>query len=331
MDTPTRNRGKTTRVIAVLLTLVAACTGIVLFAPGSLRETLTERLATPSDSGAKSRPGEDTLNIAILGVGGGNHAGGHLADTVMIASIDPEAAKAVLFSIPRDLYLTLGNGSRMRINRALAPAGDEPADDYANRVRSVFRESFDLDVDHFVRLDFAAFVTAVDTLGGVDVTFETPLYDEEFAAEYGVLDYQPGRHHLDGAAALHVARSRKTSAHGDLDRAARQRAILVALKDRLESVDALANPTVLRQLIDTQRQHVQTDLGIFDLLRLYNVSRDMDLDDVHTLGFEDSPEPLLAHANIGGAAVLVPEAGDFTRLRSYLLESITTRLHTPGT
>jgi LCP family protein required for cell wall assembly len=327
-NAPTPRR-KHAFIFSVIALLALITTGVLL-APDRGDDLTREDLRLPDGKRIGAIGSDNTLNIAILGVGGGQHAGGHLADTVMLASIDTEAARAVLFSIPRDLYLTLGDGSHMRINRALAPAPDEPADTYAVRVKDVFQTAFELPVDHFVRLDFAAFVTAVDVVGGVDVNFDAPLYDEEFAGDYGVLDYPPGLHHLDGAAALHVARSRKTSSGGDLDRAARQRAILLALKDRLIAVDALANPTVLSGLFAAQQDHVQTDLGVLDLMRLYNVSRDMDLERIHTLGFEDSPEPLVAHANIGGAAVLVPAEGDFSRIRDYLHNTITERLLATG-
>ena len=303
-------------------TLLAVVSLLLLSPPG---ERTTERLQLPATTAAGRTADDNILNVAILGVGGKTHDGGQLADMVMLASIDLESASAVLLSIPRDLYLHLGDGSSMRINRALAPVQGEAADRYGTRIREVFASAFNIPVDHYLRLDFAAFTQAVDAVGGVDVTFDSPLHDASFADSYGILDLAAGRHHLDGWTALHVARSRKTSTHGDLDRAARQRAILIALRERLDAVDALANPTVLRQLFTAQHEHVQTDMGVIDLLRLYHTSRDMTLDDIETRGFEDSPEPLLAHASIGGAAVLIPQTGDFSRIRDFMQTTIASR------
>lgn len=47
------------------------------------------------------------INLLLIGYGGANHAGGGLADTIMLAQIVPRAKKAHLLSIPRDLWVKL--------------------------------------------------------------------------------------------------------------------------------------------------------------------------------------------------------------------------------
>ncbi len=266
------------------------------------------------------RDTSETMNIAVLGVGGADHAGGGLTDTILLASINMIEGRAVLFSIPRDLYLQGADGSGQRINAALASLQSRDAD--AAQIRAVFNDVFAIHVDHFVRMDFQAFVQVVDAVGGIEVEFTEPLHDPHFEAEYGVLDYQPGVHRLDGRAALYVSRSRMTSTHGDIDRAARQRAILTAISQRLSSLEGLATPAVLRQLAQAQHQHVQTDLGVLDLIRLYQVGKSMSADDISTIGIEDSPEPLLDYATIAGAAVLVPRDNNMAAFAQFLHRSI---------
>src|SRR3989338_1281705 len=50
---------------------------------------------------------EDRINILLLGRGGLNHPGGTLADTIMIASIQPSTNQVALLSLPRDLVVPI--------------------------------------------------------------------------------------------------------------------------------------------------------------------------------------------------------------------------------
>lgn len=326
------NKSRRRRILLTLLLCASfGFLAVVMFQVTGIREI--SDLALGHQSSPSTTDTEEVMNIAVLGVGGEGHSGGSLTDTIMLASINLRAGSAVLFSIPRDLYLRAANGSGQRINAALAAVDSADTQTDAARIKTVFNNVFSIRVDHFVRLDFQAFVQAVDAVGGIEVDFPEPLYDTNFEAEYGILDYQPGMHLLNGRAALYVSRSRMTSAHGDIDRAARQRAMLTAFSRRLSNLDGLVTPTVMTELAKAQRQHVQTDLGIVDLIRLYQVGKSMSADNISTIGIEDSPEPLLEHANIAGAAVLVPRGSDMAAISRFMHRSIFgSELHsdTPG-
>lgn len=45
------------------------------------------------------------INILVTGIGGGNHEGADLTDTILLASLHPESKTVSLLSIPRDLYV----------------------------------------------------------------------------------------------------------------------------------------------------------------------------------------------------------------------------------
>ena len=311
-------RGRT--LLTLLLCASLGILAVVMFQLTGIREV--SDLAMGRQSSPSTTDTEEVMNVAVLGVGGEGHAGGSLTDTIMLASINLRDGSAVLFSIPRDLYLRDTNGSGQRINAALAAVNSADTDYDAAKIKTVFNNVFAVRVDHFVRLDFQAFVQAIDAVGGIELEFTEPLHDANFEAEYGILDYQPGVHLLDGRAALYVSRSRMTSTRGDIDRAARQRAILTAFSRRLSKLDGLATPTVMSELAKVQRQHVQTDLGIVDLIRLYQVGKSMSAENISRIGIEDSPEPLLEHATIAGAAVLVPRDNDMGAITQFMHRSI---------
>ena len=48
---------------------------------------------------------EKRVNVLLLGVGGGNHEGPDLTDTIIFASLDPVTKRVTLVSIPRDLWI----------------------------------------------------------------------------------------------------------------------------------------------------------------------------------------------------------------------------------
>ena len=323
------NKSRRGRTLLTLLSCASlGILAVVMFQLTGIREVSDLELGRQSSPSTTDT--EEVMNIAVLGVGGEGHAGGSLTDTIMLASINLRDGSAVLFSIPRDLYLRDANGSGQRINAALAGVNsvdtdtdtDADADADAAKIKTVFNNVFSVRVDHFVRLDFQAFVQAIDAVGGIELEFTEPLHDANFEAEYGILDYQPGMHLLDGRAALYVSRSRMTSARGDIDRAARQRAILTAFSQRLSNLDGLATPTVMTELAKAQRQHVQTDLGIVDLIRLYQVGKSMSAENISRIGIEDSPVPLLEHATIAGASVLVPRDNDMGAVTQFMHRSI---------
>ncbi|MCZ9338856.1 LCP family protein, partial [Streptomyces sp. TRM76130] len=58
-------------------------------------------------------------------------------------------------------------------------------------------------MDHYLEIDFSGFAKLVDALGGVTVTTEEDIDDEK-----SHLTLTAGTHHLDGAQALGLARTR---------------------------------------------------------------------------------------------------------------------------
>ena len=232
----------------------------------------------------------------------------------------------MLLSVPRDLYIDINGLREARINAAHA-IGEARYGDGVMLLRDTLEASLNIRIDHHVRVDFAAFTNTIDALGGIDVHFSEPLYDPFFKREYGVLDFAQGTHRLDGQAALYTARSRKTSKGGDFDRASRQRAILMALKDKLLSMDVVTNPSVIKALLNAAGDNLKTDLSMFDAWQLYGQVRDVAR--IESIGLGDV-QGLLKAEKIGGADVLVPAAGDLTRIQSYVASLLDPRTQQAG-
>src|SRR3990167_4707174 len=63
---------------------------------------------------------EGRTNILLLGMGGKNHPGGYLSDTIIVSSLNYQDKKLVLLSLPRDLWVPIAGGGHAKLNEAYA-------------------------------------------------------------------------------------------------------------------------------------------------------------------------------------------------------------------
>lgn len=196
---------------------------------------------------------KETVNIIIMGSDQRPYSYGNNTDVMMLVSLDPKAGTAKLLSFPRDLYVFIPGWRVDRINVADAVGGPEA-------VAQTIRYNFGLDVDHWMLLYFWDFTNIIDSLGGVDVAVGGPLYDECGGIHW---NYGPGTYHMDGFTALCYVRMRKNS--GDFDRLRRQQEVVLAVFQRMLTLDGLAK---VPELYDQFKGMIETDMSLNDILPL---------------------------------------------------------------
>jgi LCP family protein required for cell wall assembly len=160
---------------------------------------------------------------------------GHRTDTIMVLRIDPEAKRITGINFPRDLYVPLCDGSQQKINAAVFVGGP-------NCLVKTVREFAGVRIDHFIQVDFEGFVDIVNAVNGVTMYLEEPMQDPK-----AHLDLSAGCVTLDGENALGFVRTR---ADTDFGRIARQQRFLKELADEATSLDVVANPVRLYQMVD---------------------------------------------------------------------------------
>jgi LCP family protein required for cell wall assembly len=154
---------------------------------------------------------------------------GARSDTVILVRIQPSRHRIALLSIPRDLYVAIPGHGHDRINMAFRDGGER-------LLTRVVRETFGVEIDHFVEIDFRGFKNVVRELGGVYLPVDQRYFNHNVGTagtNYSDIDLQPGYQKLDGDQALAFARYRHTD--NDFVRAARQQLLL-----RVIANDALA-------------------------------------------------------------------------------------------
>lgn len=277
--------------------------------------------------------GDGRVNILLLGKGGPGHEAPNLTDTILVASIDPIHKEASLLSIPRDLWVPTINGGGTKINSVYAntlqsyqnPRSQEAKDAGFKAIEQTVEDTMGIPIHYYVIIDFTGFEKAINTVGGVDVTVTKPVYEVmHIRGKPYVLDVKVGRQHFDGFRALAFARSRYTSQRGDFDRAERQRSILIALKDKIFSLGTFGNPLKISQLLSDFGNNMQSNLRPNEVVRLYEIGKDIEGGKIGSLGLADPPNNFVTTGNIGGLSVVIPRAGvgNFTEIRAFVRNSL---------
>lgn len=252
---------------------------------------------------------QDRVNILLLGQGGKKHEGGLLADTIMVASIQPSTNRVALLSIPRDLQVafypspTTKIPSYYKINSSTSRGGVTLAIEKVEEVTG-------LSMHYYMLIDFDGFRDVVNTIGGVDVVVDNAFTDREYPDYkfgYQTITFKAGVQHMDGERALQFTRSRhgNNSEGSDFARARRQQKVLEATREKVLSASTLLNPAKMNGLMNDLGDHVSTNIEIWEMARLAGVAQSVDTSAIVNTVIDTSPNGLL----VMDGGWIVPRAG----------------------
>jgi LCP family protein required for cell wall assembly len=257
----------------------------------------------PSGSSTQTQP----TTVLLLGIDRRKAAAGTSnTDTLLLLRLDPATQRIAMLSIPRDLYVEIPDHGQGRINTAYAYGVRDGTGGLA-LARQTVSNAIGIPVDHVLLIDFEVFITVIDAIGGVDVDVPYDIYDSTYP-DSGI-GYDPfylpaGQQHLDGATALKYARTRAT-AGGDFDRTARQRQIVLAVRDQVLNLDMLPDLiTQSPQLWTSLQGAFETDLTLSETIDLALSASKVPTDQVATGAIDESCTQ--SWVTPSGAQVLVP-------------------------
>lgn len=226
----------------------------------------------------------ETINIALLGSDARPNTGGWRTDVIIIVSINPAVPSVAMFSIPRDTWVYIPNWQYTRVNLAdehgefVQFPGGGPG-----LLEQTLQYNFGIPFQYYARVDFEGYKKLIDSVGGVDVVADCPLFDIfpdnppgvtdiGFSDITGTIDIPtPGIYHLDGKHALWYSRSRKTTS--DFDRSRRQQHVLNALWDKIREQGLINKlPDIWSDVVSS----VQTDLSLNDVIYLAGLGQTID-------------------------------------------------------
>ena len=196
-------------------------------------------------------------------------------DTIILIRIPNNGESATAISIPRDSYVEAPGIGKMKINgvygsvhfeemkklveqQGVDPAEAEPEAQAAGReelIKTVANLT-GVTVDHYAEIGLLGFALITDALGGVDVCLNEPVYEPLSGA-----DFPAGWQKLNGTQALSFVRQRHDLPRGDLDRVARQQAVMASMAHEVISGKTLSSPTTLSNLESAVQRSVVLSEG----------------------------------------------------------------------
>lgn len=220
-------------------------------------------------------------NVLLMGGDSGADRTGTRPDTIMLASIDADTGKTVLFGFARDTEnITFNPGSTMAklmpqgwncgdncLLNGLYTWGTEHASQFpagtkdagAEATREAVEALSGLDIQYYGLVNLRGFQRFVDAVGGleIDVKKRTPIGGETSPIKGYI---EPGVQRLDGYHALWYARSRAGSSN--YDRMARQRCVTTAMVNQLTPQTVILK---FKDIASVSGSVVETDIPEGDL------------------------------------------------------------------
>lgn len=227
---------------------------------------------------------ETWFNVLLLGTDSRVLHEPARTDTMIICSLNRVTGDVKLTSIMRDTNVFFEGHNGTRINNAFFYGG-------ANLAMKVVNETFGMNIQHYVYVDFSGFAKIAEAIGGIDMQItenEMKHINHNVAEQYhllikqGKMEYDAAEAeyyatkleefttdgtpvHLNGMQTLGYARIRKLDS--DYGRTERQRKVLNSLMSGLQD----ASLTKLTNLVVSNAQYYSTNLSITQILDLAQV------------------------------------------------------------
>jgi LCP family protein required for cell wall assembly len=225
-----------------------------------------------------------------------------LADVVRVARVDFTSPRVNIISLPRALLVNVPGDhflvpGPMLLNQTYffgaRGMGSFTGSGYgAGSLAETLQYNFGISIDHYLVVNFQAFVGFIDAIGGIDI--DLPTFVDDRPSGY----FPPGRQHLDGERTLYLARIREK--YSDLVRITDQSLIIEAIFQKLKDPAILTRlPSIYGSLknsiiSDVSPEQIEVLFCLFDKLEIqdlhfYDPGWDLLVDDreyIPTLKFE---------------------------------------------
>ena len=150
------------------------------------------------------------------------------SDVNILAVVNPTTKQVALINTPRDYYVDLaGTDSKDKLTHA-GLYGVETS-------MATLGNLYGVNVEHYLRINFAGFINIIDAIGGVDVYSDQAFTSVGSPGYYDPTTFAEGWNHLDGKSALAFARERHAFKTGDIQRGINQMKVIDAMVNKLKS------------------------------------------------------------------------------------------------
>ncbi len=278
-------------------------------------------------------------NFLLLGIDQRGIGSSILTDTIMILRYQESTNKAIMISIPRDLWVKIPAFNQVqsyytKINSVYTigndykyiSSSDNDPQNGLGLLSRIINDNLAISVHYATRVNFNSFERIIDAIGGVDIEVENTFTDYMYPKEgyesapenerYEIVSFKVGMNHFDGETALKYARSRHAMGveGSDFARARRQQKVVLAVKDKLLQNETLLNLNTLKEIYLTVSQEVDSNVRPSEFPLFYDIFKKVgaNINDINLIVLNDGPDVGgLLYApdpnEFGGAFVLLPK------------------------
>jgi len=303
---------------SILILIATALGGGAVYAINGLGKNISA--LDTSDLNNQVRPETvvqtDTSATNILIMGSDSRAGsngsygdvsGARSDTTLLVHIYEGREAATVVSIPRDSYVEIA-GCKMlkggtsspyysKFNAAFAIGGPICTIKTVEKLTNVR-------INNFVVVDFEAFKTVVDAIGGVEVCLTSPAYDPVIPGRGGSgLNLPAGYSTITGEQALAFVRARESLGDGsDLGRITRQQEFIASMIRGMMGKGLLTNPAMIYRVLNVVTSSITTNPEFASTTALQDFALSLGSLKPSKINFVTTPYKIVEKGNVGWTA-----------------------------
>ncbi|MCA9348291.1 LCP family protein [Candidatus Saccharibacteria bacterium] len=296
---------------------------------GNLFDLITKNEPLKQDASGRT-------NILIFGTSEDDegHSGAHLADSILVLSVNQTTYDANMVSVPRDLWVkynsTCSLGNQGKINASYYCALDQYEQDEV-QASSKFAEQvgvvLGVDVHYYAKINYTVVKDVVDALGGIDVNIESDdprgIYDVATK-----LKLPNGVSSIDGDTALNLSRARGSFggygfSSSNFDRERNQQAVAKGILDKASSSGTLANPTKVISVFGSLGQNITSNIETSSLKTAVSIASNVSSDKIIQLSLDDEDNRLVTTGTYNGVSIVRPVQGifDYSEIQAYISQA----------
>jgi polyisoprenyl-teichoic acid--peptidoglycan teichoic acid transferase len=289
-------------IILPIIIILGSIFGIYFYVNNTIhKSTKLDEIFTDKSQEEKSQLVEEQgiFNILLCGLDSRNKDSDSRTDSMIMASIDTTKKSIKLVSFMRDMYVPIPGHGQTRLNSAYFFGGPE-------LLMKTLNDDFNLNIQYYGTIDFKAFQSMVDSVGGIDVDIkdyelkQLNYYIKEANWNNPIYLQKAGLQHINGQQALSYCRIRKVG-NNDYERTERQRRVLSLLIKKAKGLSFLKLPQLLGSVLPYIKTNMQTaklaNLG-YTIYKFGTIS----VDTIRLPG-----DNMFEGMKINGADVLVPD------------------------
>lgn len=244
---PKKSMSKWKKVLLIILIVVLALLAWWYFMVVNVYQKMNYEKSDDIIEGKMKEDG--VINVLLIGNDSRENGEDGRSDAMILVSVSEKTKKIYMTSLLRDMYVEIPGYDGNRLNAAYSYGG--PA-----LLCATIEQNFDIEINRYAIVNFQAFASLVDAVGGVDLelTNEEVQWVNAYLNEYNLLENREistdyldtslsGMLHLNGPQALAYCRNRYIGT--DFGRTQRQRNVLSAIMKKLPMAMATNSAEVI--------------------------------------------------------------------------------------